>query len=137
LFFESIPPQHGYIDIMDASRDGQYNMPMPGTALLDLHTPDSTPTATLHFMRPPPENFPLDVIRLHRAGDSQRNANGRIPGRRDVLQHKTAHATARRFRPPGYFTALRTLMFPGHETPTRRQQNATGIKSHLATIFQK
>ena len=37
---------------------------------------------------PPPENIPLDVIRLNRAGDSQRNANGLIPGRGDVLNIK-------------------------------------------------
>ena len=81
LFSESIPPQHGYSDGMDASRDGQHNMPMPGTALLHLQTPNSAPTALLNLTRPPPENIPLDVIRLNRAGDSQRNANGLIPGR--------------------------------------------------------
>ena len=110
---------------------------MPGTTILDFQTPDRAPPPTLDIMRPPPENIPLNRIRLNGAGNSQRNAKGIKTGRWDVLQHKPAHATARGFRPPGYLTALRPLMFSRRIAATRREEHAARVKGHLATGFQK
>ena len=76
-----------------------------------------TPAGT-NLTRPPPENIPLDVIRLNRAGDSQRNANGLIPGQGGRVLNINGACGGGRLRPPVVSPALRTLMLTRHVTAT-------------------